>query len=197
MLPPSMIIPVSPETIAFLSAETDDEAGYQEDIQQARDYDEGKQFVALTERLREFLGGDTANDAEDYKRLRLNICRIILAAVTDRLIVNGFDTDEALREMPAIDERGQAMTKLVKPVAAWAWDVWQRNRMDAKQRRVHTAALRDSEAFVIIDWDNTTGRPQLPRTCATWMCRSRPARMWGRAAARSTATTIPTRTCCS
>lgn len=153
-------LPPSPETIAFLSAETDDEAGYQQDIIQARDYDQGRQFVALTERLREFLGGDIANESEDYKRLRLNICGIILSAVVDILMVSGFDTDEAPQERPALDERGQPTTKLIKPVAAWAWQTWQRNKMDAKQRRVHEAALRDSESFVIVDWDNTSARPR-------------------------------------
>ena len=160
MLPSSMTLPTSPERIAFLSAETDDEAGYQADILQARDYDAGRQFVALTERLREFLGGDTANDDEDYKRLRLNICAIFLSAVVDILIVSGFDTDEVPREVPDVDERGQPTTKLIKPVAAWAWLIWQRNRMDAKQRRVHEATLRDSESFVIVDWDNTSKRPR-------------------------------------
>ena len=155
-----IMIPTSPETVAFLQAETNEEQDYQAEIQQARDYNEGRQFVALTERLREFLGGDTANDSEDYKRLRLNICRIILSAVADRLIVAGFDTDEQPRETPTLDERGQATTKLIKPVAAWLWNIWQRNRMDAKQRRVHEAALRDSESFLLIDWDNASKRPR-------------------------------------
>jgi len=152
--------PISPEAIAFMRAETNEESDYQLEIAQARDYDEGRQFVALTERLRQFLGGDTAKDSEDFKRLRLNICRIILSAVVDRLIVAGFDTDEAPQERPAIDENGQATTKLIKPVAAWAWNIWQRNRMDAKQRRVHEAALRDSESFVIVDYDNSSKRPR-------------------------------------
>lgn len=151
-------LPTSPETVAFLQAETDEESEYQQDIQQARDYDDGRQFVALTERLREFLGGDTANDAEDFKRLRLNVCRIILAAPVDRLMVSGFDTDEVPQAQPAVDDRGQPTTKLIKRVASWAWLTWQRNRMDAKQRRVHESALRDSEAFVIVDWDNGAKR---------------------------------------
>jgi hypothetical protein len=153
-------LPTSPETIAFLTAETNEESDYQQEITQARDYNEGRQFVALTKRLRQFLGGDTANDSEDWKRLRLNICHIILSAVVDRLIVAGFDTDEAPRETPAVDENGQPTTKLIKPVAAWAWNIWQRNRMDAKQRRVHESALRDSEAFVLVDWDNASKRPR-------------------------------------
>ncbi len=128
-------LPTSPETLAFLQAETDEESAYMLDVQQARDYNDGVQFVALTERLREFLGGDTANDSEDWKRLRLNVCRIILAAVVDRLIVASFDTDEQPQAQPAIDAQGQPTTKLIKKGAAWAWLTWQRNRMDATLAR--------------------------------------------------------------
>lgn len=150
--------PISPERIAFLTASSAALDEYEALITQARQYDAGEQFVALTDRLRQFLGGDTASTDEDWKRLHLNICRIILSAVVDRLGVTGFDSDEVPQEQPSLDERGQPTTKLVKPVASWAWRTWQLNRMDAKQRRVHEATLRDSEAFVIVDWDNTTGR---------------------------------------
>ena len=43
-----IMIPTSPETVAFLQAETNEEQDYQAEIQQARDYNEGRQFVALT-----------------------------------------------------------------------------------------------------------------------------------------------------
>jgi hypothetical protein len=156
MLPVS--IPTSPETLAYLSHLAEDEEEYQAAILQARRYDAGQQFVALTNRLRQFLGGDTSDTSADYKRLRLNVCRIVLAAVVDRLTVTGFDSDEQPQEAPAVDERGQPTTRLIKPVAAWAWQLWQQNRMDAKQRRVHETCLRDGESFVLVDWDNTTGR---------------------------------------
>ena len=84
----------NPETIAYLRALTDDESEYQRDILQAREYDAGQQFIALTDRLRLFLGGDTANTSEDWRRLRLNVCRIVLSSVVERLIVAGFDSDE-------------------------------------------------------------------------------------------------------
>ena len=147
MFPPLTI--ANPETIAYMNALTDDESDYQADILQARAYDAGQQFVALTERLRTFLGGNAADESADWKRLRLNICRIVLTAVVDKLIISGFDSDEQAR-----------VDGTIKPVAAWAWRVWQLNRMDAKQRRVHETALRDSEAFVIVDWDSTKRRPR-------------------------------------
>lgn len=154
MLPPLTV--ANPETIAYLRALVDDETDYQADMQQARQYDAGQQFVALTDRLRTFLGGNASDSAADWKRLRLNICRIVLSAVVDKLIVHGFDSDEPARTVVAPDGTPQT----VKPVAAWAWRLWQLNRMDAKQRRVHKMTLRDSEAFVLVDWDLTTGRPR-------------------------------------
>lgn len=138
----------NPAAIAFMAAQSDEEEDYQADVLQARRYDGGQQFVALTDRLREFLGGDAANDQEDWKRLRLNICRIVLTAVVDKLIVSGFDSDE------------HAGGDGTKPAAAYAARLWQLNRMDAKQRKVHEDALRDSESFVIVDWDNTKARPR-------------------------------------
>lgn len=159
----------SPETLAFLSSLAADEAEFQADVLQARRYHDGDQFVALTERLREFLGGNTSDTSNDNKRLRINVTRIVTTAVTERLIVSGFDSNEQGVAQPILDETGEEksdpttgapLTETVKPVAAWAWQVWQANRMDAKQKRVHEAACRDGESFVIVDWDNAEGRPR-------------------------------------
>jgi hypothetical protein len=149
----------NPETLAHLGALVADEEAYQRDMLQARQYDDGNQFVALTERLRQFLGGDVTNTTEDYKRLRLNLVRTVTTAVVERLIVTGFDSDEvgAIEESPT--PTGEATPKTIKPVAAWATALWQQARMDATQRRVHHATLRDSESFVIVDWDVLMGRP--------------------------------------
>lgn len=162
---------VSPERIAFLASLAADEEALQRDIVQAREYHDGIQFVKLTERLREFLGGTDVgiltSDSEDYRRLRVNVTRIVTTAVTERLLVSGFDTNEIGVAEPVLDETGEAktdpltdqpMTSAVKPVAAWAWELWQANRMDGKQRRVHEACCRDGEAFVIVDWDNNEQR---------------------------------------
>jgi hypothetical protein len=148
---------VFPEALAHLRALAADEEDYQADVLQARQYDAGVQFVHLTERLREFLGGDVDNTIEDYDRLRLNICRTVVAAVVERLIVSGFDTDEEGVSVAVVGEDGTESTTTEKPLASWAWRTWQRNRMDAKQRRVHEACVRDSESFVIVDWDSVNG----------------------------------------
>lgn len=149
---PMMI--ANPETVAFLSALADEEIEFQRDIQQAREFHAGQQFVALTERLREFLGGDPSDDSADFRRLRLNVCRIVVNAVVERLSVAGFDTNEKAVTTTAPDGNPQT----VKPTATWAWQLWQANRMDAKQRSVHEEAVRDSESFILVDWDTPNGR---------------------------------------
>jgi hypothetical protein len=168
MLPILSTVP-NPETIAHLAALTAEEADYQADIQQAREYYDGQQFVHLTERLRQFLGGDTSNTTEDYKRLRLNVYRTVIRAVLERLIVQAFTTDEQGSEEPVLDEAGNPVppkpdgtpvTQVAKPVQQWAWRVWQRNRMDARQSRIYEATLRDGEAFVIVDWDDINKLPR-------------------------------------
>src|SRR5690349_8386439 len=134
-----------PVAASLLMAQTTDDDEYEFDILQSRDYDAGRKFVALTDRLRMVLGGDATDASADWKRLRLNICHITLSAVVDKLIVSDFSSDEP----------GDA-----KPVAAYASRLWQLNRMDAKQRTVHEEALRDGESFVIVDWDSTKARPR-------------------------------------
>ena len=149
MLPP---IVTSPETLARMASLVNDESEYQRDIVQARDYHDGRQFVKLTERMREYLGGDTGDALHDHNRLRVNVTRIVTTAVVERLIVNNFDSDETGVAIAQPDALGSAQPAIVKPVADWAWKVWRANKMDAKQRRVHEATVRDSESFVIVDW---------------------------------------------
>jgi len=155
MFPPFVLTP-SPEALAHLASVSDMESAIQHDILTARDYHVGAQFVALTDRLRMFLGGNSSDSMRDADRLRLNICRIVTNAVTERLFVRGFETDEV--GTPGEAPNGTPQT--VKPLAAWAWQVWQKNKMDSKQRAVHLAACRDGEAFVIVDWDGRVGRPR-------------------------------------
>jgi hypothetical protein len=141
---------------------------YAKDVQQQRDYWAGRQFIALTERMREYLGGATAMTSEDFKRLRLNIFVTVINAVVERLIVSRITTDEQGETAPLKDERGQVVLDangqpaagVVKLTAEWASLVWRKNRMDARQRRIYETTLRDSESFVLVVWDE---QAQLPR----------------------------------
>jgi hypothetical protein len=151
---------IPPDILAQISAQ--DDAEYQMDLQQQRDYYAGRQFVALTERLRMFLGGNIGVTHQDFKRVRLNIFRTVINAVVERLIVSKIVTDEQGIEEPLKDELGQVVRDVdgkpqagvVKPTANWAGRTWLHNRMDARQRKIYEMALRDSEAFVLVVWDD-------------------------------------------
>ena len=80
-------------------------------------------------------------------KFRMNVCRTVVSAVVDELDVVGFDTGEVA------DNEGK------KKQAEWAWEMWTENHMDTVQDDVHQAALRDREAFVIVEWDSDKKRP--------------------------------------
>jgi hypothetical protein len=82
-------------------------------------------------------------------KFRINICRTVINAILEKMLVAGFGTDEEL------DSNG------LRPQASWAWQLWQENRMDALSADIHEMALRDGEAFIVVDWDKDTGRPRL------------------------------------
>lgn len=153
---------ISPEILAQITALAQDDAEYQADLQQQRDYHAGRQFVHLTDRLRSFLGGQIGVTNKDFKRIRLNIFRTVINAVVERLIVAKVVTDEQGVEEPLKDELGQVVTDVdgqpqagvVKPTANWAGRTWLHNRMDARQRNIYETTLRDSESFVLVTWDD-------------------------------------------
>ena len=110
----------------------------QKNILLARRYHEGEQDVYLTDRAKQYLGLHAENP------FRLNVCRLVVDAVLDELEVVGFDAGE----------EGET-----KPLSEFATNAWNLNRMDALQRDVHESALRDGEAFVIVDWSEDDQRP--------------------------------------
>lgn len=128
--------------LSYFEALTVADLEEQQAIQLARSYHAGDQIAHLTERAQEFLELNT------NIKFRLNICQTIVEAVLDELNVVGFDTAEAK------DAEGN------RKQAQWASDLWKLNRMDSLQNDVHEAALRDREAFVIVDWDKEKKRPR-------------------------------------
>jgi hypothetical protein len=124
---------------ALLQADLEDQGN----VLLARNYHNGEQTVYLTARVEEFL------ELHTKVKFRLNVCQTITTAVQDELNVIGFDTTETA------DKDGK------KAQADWASKLWQANRMDAMQNDVHEAALRDREAFIIVDWDGEGQRPRL------------------------------------
>ena len=126
-------------TLSLMHALAEDEIHRQRTIVRSRRYYGGpEQHVKLTDRLRAlFRDGPGLTDAE---MLRLNIVKTVVKAVTERLLVTAFPCD-------------------VPEVSAFCWRVWQQNRMDQHEDTLHTAVLRDGEAFLLVTWDGT--RPRL------------------------------------
>lgn len=107
----------------------------QENIVMARNYFDGDHDAKLTERQKEFL----FHNRKGEERFAVNYCAMIVKAVYERLIVKAFKSEN-------------------EDLAGWAWDLWQANRMDAKQIDVHRSAIRDGETFVFVEWDDEEER---------------------------------------
>src|SRR5690606_9233123 len=124
--------------LSVLEAHTEASRARQKSVAKARAYHDGEHQVFLTKRLRAFLG----INLEDDSRFNMNVCRIVVEALTERLNGEGFD---------AADDTLQT----------WAAATWRANRMDARADDTHEMAVRDGEAFVIVDWDEANDRPRL------------------------------------
>jgi len=119
--------------LAYLNWLAGEELTRQKNIQQARDYYAGEHAVPLTDRQAAYLGFKSGG------RFAANFCKTVVDSVTERLIVTGAACQD--------DE-----------VHDWAWRAWLANRGDALQMDVHEAAVRDGEAFVMVDWDGAKPR---------------------------------------
>lgn len=135
-----MLAPVSPGELSRLISEDEDERARQAAIVRARDYHSGRQFVKLTDRLREFLADTPGGRDSEY--LRLNICRTVVSAVIERL---------RIAQLTSPDER----------LAAFAQAVWTHSGGMVMADDAHEWATRDGEAFILVDWDAARNLPRL------------------------------------
>lgn len=126
--------------LAFMSWLATEEMERQKQIVQLRAYYDGDQDTYLTDRLKEFL------NADDQNAFNLNVCRSVVAVVEERLIITGMGSNEQ---------------EVSRPVGEWADALWEANGCDILHSHMHEQALRDGEAFVLVDWDAAAGRPRL------------------------------------
>ena len=101
-----------------------------------RQYYAGHHRTLLTDRLKAFLPRDLQGQFRD------NYCGIVVNAPLNRLNVVGFTGDNA-------------------PLAEWAWQLWQQQRMDAIQGQAHLDALVTGDGYILVDWDSETQSPRL------------------------------------
>ncbi len=117
-------------------------------VQLYRDLYDGVKGPVLTDRMQEYLGtGDNVSDNVDFL---INFMPLVVDVPAERLEVEGFDVtgNDAAEALLAGDEG---------LLQRW----WKQNRMDAAQLDVNVSARRDGETFVLVEWDNTNGRPRL------------------------------------
>lgn len=97
-----------------------------------REYYDGVHDVPLTARMRQYLqvSGD--------KEFSANYMPIVVDSLANKLEVIGFDGDNA---------------DLV-----WEW--WNANKFDASQFALHVNAIRDGDAYVMVEWDEERKIPR-------------------------------------
>lgn len=142
--------------LAFSAWEAEQERTKQKNIIVARSYYDGDQDVPLTERMKEMLGFNL-----DEGRWCLNYCATVVKAVFERMIVMSFEKETRAEDRGKEKKRKDGDTEAIEqdPFAAWAWDLWNSNRMDAKQVLVHKGAGCEGQYFVFVDWDKVRELP--------------------------------------
>ena len=123
----------------YLAMLREKEAAKQDEYIRAREYYEGIHKTQLTERTRTFL--NLKHDAD----FNANYCHMVVNAKADRLSITGFKTDDS-----------KEATDTDKAIMRW----WKRNRMDRIQGIVHHAAIRDGDAFMLVEWDAVAKLPR-------------------------------------
>jgi hypothetical protein len=128
---------VNEAQLAFAAWQAEEEKARQRAVVMARRYHDGLQDTFMTERMRQFL-----NVSDSYE-FNLNVCRLVVEVIAERLIVVGPTTDE---------QAGQA-----GGVREWAEAVWAGVDGAILQESVHEGTIRDGESFVMLDWDAQAG----------------------------------------
>jgi hypothetical protein len=122
--------PVAESMMMWLQQQIDDRRA---DYELARQYYNGDHDTALTDRLKKFL--------PPRLQFRDNYMNVVVDALSERLKVIGFDTENEV-------------------FGEWAWDLWRQNRMDYTQVVVHTETIMLGDSYVLCDWDESNARPR-------------------------------------
>jgi len=118
-----------------------------------RSYYEGDPPTLMTDRQAEYL-----NLARN-KSVGVNVCAVVVDALSERLEVTGFTVTR--KKQQAKDTTTEDANDPTKTLSELLDGWWQDNRMDGVQGWVHTAAARDADAFVVVEYDQDEERPTL------------------------------------
>ena len=122
--------PVTESLMQWIQQQAEDR---REDYDMTRRYYGGEHDTAVTDRLKKFLPPRLA--------FRDNFMNVVVDSLAERLKVIGFDTED--------EDFGE-----------WAWEMWQKNRMDYTQVVVHTEAIMLGDSYLLCDWDAARERPR-------------------------------------
>ena len=133
--------------LSFLDWLATEDQERQDQYEKYREYYEGDHGTQLTERQRRYL------QIKDGQEFNVNLMAVVVDALVERLEVLGFAvTDERTYD-------GQAQADVL-----WQW--WTANRMDGVQKDLHTAAVRDGDGYVLLEWDEEGDRPLITHELA-------------------------------
>lgn len=103
-------------------------------------------------------GIDPREVAEWMKDARTNWTSLVIDSPVERMGVDGFRFGTARSEQSARAARSEQSARTADDEAN---RIWQENQMDADSDLVHYGALSQRRAFVLVEPDETTGRPVL------------------------------------
>lgn len=138
--------------LAFLSWQKEEEVSRQKAVVLCRQFFDGAHDVKLTSRQKEFL------NVEDDHEFSLNIVRSVVDAMTDRLLLQGVNSNEG--DEADKETGGQGDRETPKPLAEWADDLFEQSGLNTLYHTVHEGSLRDGEYFVFVDYDIEPARPR-------------------------------------
>ncbi len=139
-----------PVTTTTFTKEEQDEQSF---IALARDYYEGDHKIYMTDRQEAWL----KMHGEKVK-FTVNHCATVINAVVERLKVTGFDVVSDADDEGAQSQQEDEIKEKTPGEVIWDW--WVKAKMDAVQIDAHRYAVRDSEAFILIDWDEDENTPE-------------------------------------
>ncbi len=144
---------VNPLDLAFAEFVRMTDAAQQELYRHYREYYDGDHDTMLTDRMRAFL--QVKNDSIEF---HLNYLPVPVDVLAERLTVAGFSVEG--------EDEGTADEQRQGGSGGWLQRWWDANRMDAMQGDNHTAAVRDGDSYMIVEWDNDSGRPSISHELA-------------------------------
>lgn len=108
------------------------------------DYYSGHQKTVMADRTRRYLQRSGLEFAE-------NFCETVVDVMAERLVVTGFLLENSAAKKDANNQ---------PELENWVDTVVKRNRLDAKQRSLHTTTLVKADGFLVVDWNPVLDLPR-------------------------------------